>query len=348
MRVVLDATPLTLSSGGLRRYTLELAQALAAAYPEDEYWLASDQPFDPPPGLHVAAGPASGLERRWWAAGLPRRLRAIGADVFHGTDFSVPYVPVSPAVITLHDLSPWMNPAWHTGAERVRQRTPWLLRLGLASRVVTHSEAVRKQVVQEFHVPPERTAAVPLAAPAHWGPQRDQPAAKPYFLYCGTIEPRKNVTLLIDAWRAAGPQSADLVLAGRRRADGPEVPDLPGLRWLGEVEDAALPALYSNALAFLYPSLYEGFGLPVLEAMQCGACVVTSTDPAIGEVCGDAAIRLNPRDLRSWVEALQALVTRPEMAAPYRAAALVRARQFSWARTARLTHDVYADAIRDR
>ena len=143
----------------------------------------------------------------------------------HGPDFAVPYLPVRPSVMTLHDLSPWMDPAWHAGAERVRRRTPVLVEMGIATMVLTVSEAVRKQVLDRFRVRPDRVAAVPLAAAAHFRPVPPAHAGDPYFLFVGTLEPRKNVPALIDAWRAVRRECAiDLVLAGRRRDDAPAIP----------------------------------------------------------------------------------------------------------------------------
>src|SRR5436305_8371912 len=149
MRVALDATPLTLSSGGLFRYTYELSRALAQEFPGDEFFLLSDQPFSMPgdslSNLKGWGGPRHGLDRRWWAWGIDRAMSRCRAELFHGTDFAVPYLPLRPGVLTLHDLSPWLNPAWHNGAERVRKRTPLLIGLGLATLVLTGSDAVRAQ-----------------------------------------------------------------------------------------------------------------------------------------------------------------------------------------------------------
>src|SRR5207244_10164375 len=143
-----------------------------------------------------------------------------------------------------------------------------------------------------------------------------------------------NLPVLLDAWREMRRhQTVDLVLAGRRRADAPLIPEDPGLRVLGEVPDHDLPGLYSGALALVYPSLYEGFGLPVLEAMQCGACVITSTDPAIGEIAGDAVTRLDPRDTRPWTEALMACAGGGEWLERQRENSLARGRCFSWERS---------------
>jgi glycosyltransferase involved in cell wall biosynthesis len=349
MKVALDGTPLTLSSGGLLRYTCELSRALAENFPEDQFVLVSDQPFRMPgaqfANLKRGGGPGNILERRWWSWGLQRELWREGAELFHGTDFAVPYLPLRPSVLSLHDLSPWRDPGWHPAAGRVRRRTPYLIGLGLATMVLTDSEAVRREAMEWFRIPPQRVVAVPLAASAQFRPV-DAPPCRPYFLYAGTLEPRKNLALLLETWREVRRQHAvDLVLAGRRRADFPELTPEPGLELLGEVADEKLPALYSGALACVYPSLYEGFGLPVLEAMQCGAAVIASRDPAITEVCGGAALQLDSRDHRSWLEALSAAASNPGLLQEWRSRALARAREFSWARTARLTREVYREAV---
>jgi glycosyltransferase involved in cell wall biosynthesis len=238
-----------------------------------------------------------------------------------------------------------MDQRWHRAAHRVRRRTPVLLELGLATMVITPGEKVRRAAIERFGLRPERVVAVPEAA-AHWfRPVETVPTAPapapPYFLFVGTLEPRKNLDMLLEAWREMRRHHAvDLVLAGRRRADAPEIRPEPGLRLAGEVADSELPALYSGAMAFVYPSLYEGFGLPVLEAMQCGAPVIASH--AVEEAAGDAAIYADtPRELAS---AMAELASRPELAATARQRSLERARQFSWERTARLTRQVYEEA----
>ena len=340
MRAALDATPLTLSSGGLRRYTAELSLGLADEFPEDEFLLASDRTFPMPqralPNLTAAPGPSSAIDRRWWGWGLNRLLGRERIDVYHGTNFEVPYRPVRPSVLTLHDLSPWKG---FPSTRRVRFRTPLLLRLGIATMVITPTEAVRREAIARFRLRPERVAAVPEAAsPAL---QRvETRSATPYFLYVGDAGLRKNVETILGAWHEVRKQTAvDLVMVGDFPAD-------TGARVLAGVDDARLAELYSGALAFLYPSLYEGFGLPPLEAMQCGAAVFTSRDLAITEVCGEAALRIDALDAAAWAEALKAACECPEWLEELRARSLVRARDFSWRATARRTREVYQEARR--
>jgi glycosyltransferase involved in cell wall biosynthesis len=348
MRVAVDATPLTLTTGGLVRYTGELSSALAENYPRDDFVLLSDQPFRMPeprkPNLLDAATARNALERRWWTFGVQRVIRRLHCDVFHGTNFEVPYVPLCPSVVTVHDLSPWMNPEWHFAAGRVRRRTPLLVGLCIANMVITPTEAVRAQVIERFGVTPAVVVAVPHGASRAFRPVKANDQA-PYFLYAGALEPRKNLNGLIEAWREVRRKHpVDLVIAGKRRAGFPELPREPGLIMAGEVSDGDLAGLYSGAIAAVNPSHYEGFGLPVLEAMQCGACVFISKDAALREVAGDAGVSLEGE--KAWVEAMCAAVTQREWLQERRESSLARARAFSWERSARLTHHVYQEAVR--
>jgi glycosyltransferase involved in cell wall biosynthesis len=349
MRVALDATPLVLSSGGLRRYVEELSLAFALEFPHDEVTLISDQPFqisaeDFPPNLRKGPGARNPLERKWWLAGAALATKRHNSDVFHGTNFEVPLIHLRPSVMTIHDLSPWKNPEWHPRGTRAGRRTPLLLGLGLADAVVTPSEAVRREVIAKFALPDDRVFAVPLAASSSLRAAPQSESTEPYLLFAGTIEPRKNIALLLSAWREVRKQcNVALVIAGRTRADGPAIAEEPGLQLLGEVTDGQLATLYAGASGFIYPSFYEGFGLPVLEAMQCGAPVIVSRDAALREVAGDAAIVADT--VGELAEAMRAVLTNPELAAEQRRKGFNRALQFSWRHTARMTREVYKEAI---
>jgi glycosyltransferase involved in cell wall biosynthesis len=265
-------------------------------------------------------------------------MSQLGVDLFHGTDFSVPYLPLRPSVMTVHDLSPWRDPAWHADAGRVRRRTPLLIALGLATMIVTPSRAVRAELIDRFSVHPGRVVAIPEAAAACFQRRTEALPGKPYLLYAGTLEPRKNLDLVIASWRSVREQyGLRLVLAGRVRSDYVAPAPEPDLEFAGVVADEQLAVLYSNAVAVLYPSLYEGFGLPVLEAMQCGAPVVIGDDPAVREVAGDAALP---------IAALSRVLGDAAFRCQMQRRSLARAGEFSWARTARLTREVYVEAIR--
>jgi glycosyltransferase involved in cell wall biosynthesis len=331
--VALDGTPLTMSSGGLRRYTEELTIALRREFPEDEFRAISDQ-----------LQPVHGLERRWWTFGVQRAMARLKCDLFHGTSFAVPYLPFRPSVLTIHDLSPWMEKTWHHAAGRVRRRTPLLVKLGIATIILTDTEAVRRQVMEHFGLPASRVAAVHLAPGSKLQRVDGPPASTPYFLYAGTIEPRKNIPALLNAWRRLRTRhEVDLVLAGRIRDDAPAITSEQGLRMEGEVTDERLATLYSRAVACVYPTMYEGFGLPVVEAMQCGAPVITSHDPAVLEVSAGAAIHVNGDGIE---DAMEMLLKSPALRQRHVEKSLRRAREFSWSKTARQTREVYLDAVR--
>jgi glycosyltransferase involved in cell wall biosynthesis len=345
MRVAIEAASLALTSGGLARYTSELALALARAFPEDHYFLVSDQPFcmpeAAPQNLLQGGGPRHAIERRWWLWGLEREAGRLKADLVHGPDFAVPYLARRPSVMTLHDLSPWMDEHWHHGAARVRRRTPILLEMGLATMVITPSEVVRRQAIERFRLEPSRVVAIPEAAAPWLRPTTTVPGN--YFLFVGTVEPRKNLEALLKAWREVRKRhEVDLVVVGRRRADAPEIPAEPGLRLAGEVADQELAALYSGAMAFVYPSLYEGFGLPVLEAMQCGAPVIASR--AVREAGGEVAMYADGE--QELAVAMATLATNAGLRARLAEGSLAHAAEFSWERTARRTREAYEEARR--
>lgn len=366
MRVALDAMPLTLTSGGLRRYVEELSRALAWQSPKDDYFLVCDFPFEKPvgapPNLRSGAAPVGPLWRRWWLAGVQREMARLRCELFHGTNFVVPWVSLKPSVATVHDLSPWketpprkrdgLNSA---GAQRrdnssfVRLRAERQVVLGIAGMILTPTDAVRKEVITRFRVHPSRVVSVPLAAGPVFRPAEGMKLDRPYLLYVGAPGLRKNLAMLIEAWHQVHDRTgAELVLAGALHGEASKAGagGESGLRRLGEVSDEELAEWYSGAAAVVYPSLYEGFGLPVLEAMQCGALVIASRIPAVEEVAGDGALLLDPNDTKAWAEAMTAAVDNPERFVEVRTRALRRALGFSWERTARLTRDVYAEALR--
>ncbi len=352
----MDATPLIEASGGIARYTKELAAALAAEFPQDQYWLVSDQGWDQsalPHGVRAGRRPAGRLQQRWWLAGLPLELRRIRAALFHGTDYAVPYLPLRPSVLTLHDLSPWKSGAERADAKRIRRRTPWLLRL--ATMVLTPTEAVRQEAMERFGLAASRVTAVPLAAGPTFQP-RPEPqilAARarygvdsPYLLFTGTKERRKNLPLLVEAWREArrSHPRLSLVVVGRQGSESLDPGQ--GLILPGLLPDEDVAALMTGAELFVYPSLYEGFGLPVLEAMQAGAPVVISRDPALLEVAGNAAVAVEATSAANLARAIVELVGNTGWRRELHERGFRRAAEFSWRQTAIYTRKTYVEALR--
>jgi alpha-1,3-rhamnosyl/mannosyltransferase len=258
-----------------------------------------------------------------------------------------------PTAIVVYDLVPFIEGAEaQARAARIERATirPALQR---AAALLCISEATRRDLVERFPRTADRASVIPLAADAHFADATIEPARldKPYVLAAGTLEPRKNLVALIEAWAAlpegirdahvlalVGPTGWDVdATLGAARARPGDV------RLLGYVDDEELAALYAGCAAFAYPSLYEGFGLPVLEAMSAGAPVVTSATSSLPEVAGDAALLVDPRDVRAIRDALEAVLTDPARAAALRDAGRARAAEFSWERTATLTRQVLHD-----
>jgi glycosyltransferase involved in cell wall biosynthesis len=253
----------------------------------------------------------------WYLAGLP--LEARGADVLHCPTFRGPLRASMPVVVTVHDLAilryPDAFPAWH----RLYGRTGLGPVVRGADAVAVVSEFTRDEVVDLLDVPAERIRVVPNGVEPVFSP--DGPAADgDYVLAVSTLEPRKNLPRVVEAARLAG---VELQVVGSRGWGGVDVPG-----WLGFVPDGELAALLRGARCLVYPSLYEGFGIPVLEAMACGTPVVTSRDSATEEVGGDAAVLVDPLDIEAIAAGIgEAEARREEL----RAAGLERAAQFTWA-----------------
>lgn len=262
----------------------------------------------------------------WYPLLQQRSARRASIDVVHCTIYRGPLRARVPTVVTVHDLAvlrhPEVFPAW----TRLYGRT-WLRRtLRAATRVAAVSEFSRRETAELAGVDPERIDVVPNAVDEVF--TAAGPAAEgEYVLAVGTLEPRKNLARAIEATRRAGVELRVVGAAGwgNVRAEG------AGVRWLGRVPDEELAALYRGAACLVYPSLYEGFGIPVVEAMACGCPVVTSAGSAMADVAGDAAVLVEPLDVGSIADGVAAAAGRR---AELVALGYDRARQFTWARAA--------------
>jgi glycosyltransferase involved in cell wall biosynthesis len=361
MRIGIDARLWDEPRSGIGRYTHALIEALARIAP-DESWVVY---VDRPPGPtfpHVTIRCLPGRQRLVWTLwAASRELRARPVDVFHGvTGFELPLAAPGRLVTTVHDLIPLRYPALVPARHRWAVRGLLGAALRRAARVITVSGATRDEVLARYRLPPEKVRVVPEAAASHFAPPSEARLGEvraryglgaPYLLFVGLLEPKKNLGAVLEAvarLRRRGHWHGELVVAGAPGWGPDPVAAAHGLgldaalRWLGPVPDADLPALYAGAQAFVFPSLWEGFGLPVLEAMASGAPVVASRRGALPEVAGDAALLVEPEP-GPLAEALGAVLADARLRETLRAAGLARAAAFSWERTARETLAIYRE-----
>ena len=323
MRVALDTTPLRLTGAGTARY---LRNLLARIEPEVEVQRLA----------FGGAGKASVLARElaWYPLALGR---LDGVDLLHCPTYYGPLRPRVPLVVTVLDLSVWrfpeLFPRWTRTA--VPALAPRVLRA--ARRILAISEFTKAELVEVLGVPEEKVVAVPLAVePGLFRPDGDA-AEGEYVLAVATLEPRKNLARLAEATARLG---VELRVAGAAGWGGVEVRG-DGVRRLGRVSDEELARQYRGAAVVAYPSLYEGFGFPILEAMACGTAVVTSRGGSTEEVAGDAAVLVDPLDPASIAAGIEEARSRRE---DLRAHGLARAAGFSWEETARRTVEIYREA----
>ncbi|GIW07557.1 MAG: glycosyl transferase family 1 [Dehalococcoidia bacterium] len=344
MEIAVDVQSTLGQRTGIGRYTAQLVAALRRVAPEIAI-------------REVSAGREIVMrtDRRLWWQQLELPRRAAGADLLHVPGFDAPARSPCPVVLTVHDLIGAIFPEnlppisrWYWGR--------WLpFSLRFATAIIADSEATRRDILRLTKVRTPITV-VPLGVdPAFSPPPAGRVAAvraryrldEPFLLFVGTIEPRKGIDTLVEAL-ALLEGRAQLVLAGKVGWYGERVAEriarhglAERIRRLDYVADDDLPALYVAAEAFVYPSRYEGFGLPVLEAMACGAAVVTTTAASLPEVAGDAALLVPPDDAVALAGAIARLLADGALRAALAARGRERAASFTWDRTARETLAVY-------
>ncbi|MGE0885605.1 MAG: glycosyltransferase family 4 protein [Blastocatellales bacterium] len=371
MRIALDAIPLVAAKTGIGHYTDALAASLARIHQDHQYLLLS--PFDfafhagngTPPNLSKMFFPVRSVFRKWWLAGLPAMLRISPLDVFHGTNYCIPVFSPCPTVVTIHDLSLFTQSHTHEddNVKRGRRRMPLMARR--ATRIIAPSEFTKHEIIRHLGVREDKIQVIFEAARDGMKPlpaSECQPVLdkhqirQPYLLYVGTIEPRKNLLTLIRAYDEllrTTEHRPQLVMCGGRGWLCDEVFQLVDelkltdqIRFTGYVDDEDLPALYSSAEIFLYPSLYEGFGLPPLEAMACGAPTITSNVSSLPEVVGRAGLTHDPNDWQTLTAHIARLLGDSAARQNFKQAGKDQAAHFSWDRAARETQSVYDEVFR--
>lgn len=321
-------------AGNARFHTL-FAQALRlTAGPGDEVaaLIAHDAARDIL-GADIAVAPVGASNTRRLVRDIPRALRGLHADAAVYSYICPPVSPC-PSVVVVHDILFRLHPEWFSRRVRALLNTMVPLSLRRARSIITVSERSRDDLLDAFDVDPSRVHVVPnVAAPAFH--PRDGAAERVsqrhglyrYCLYVGDVHPRKNLVALAEAIRLVGDPDLRLAVVGRAGHRGEELIRASGGMWLGPMDDDDLADLYTAATVTCYPSLYEGFGLPIVEAMACGSPVVTSNRGAIPEVAGDAALMVDPYP-GPIADAIRAALE-PDTAERLRTAGPQRAAQFS-------------------
>lgn len=379
--VAIDGRALVAGGGGLHRYASGLIRELHHLGVDLRAWVAgwhvaemhqrlADQLATLGVNVPISAVRVSGkllyedpglsLWRHWPRWLPPPQWLPREAALYHALSWPVPLDRHIPMVLTIHDLFPLRHPTWvppnvmaiHRAIVAIAPR---------AAQVIVDSDATRAEVLTFTKARPDRVTTVPLAVDhARFGQeitpeqladaQARHGLTRPYFMTVGTIEPRRNTARLIAAYDVFCERVGldwDLVVVGHRIGGDPEAEAMIAQSRRGTVHvlagltDVDLVALMRAATGFVFVSLVEGFGLPVLEAMVAGAPVVTSNQSSLPEVAGDAALLVDPTDPEAIAAAMERLVREPGLAADLRRRGSTRAQEFTWERTARLTREVY-------
>ncbi len=365
LRIGINAAFREAPATGSGQYLVQLAAALQSVAPEHTYRLLL--PRAGADGRVCVPGWLRGKNLRKLfleQVGVPLAAVAERLNLMHYPYFAAPLASPVPVVVTVHDVIPLALTAYR-GSPLVRAYTALV---GLATRrarvVICDSLHAKRDAVRLLQLPPERVRVVYLAPAPGLRPATDAEAAAVrerfglgarFFFYVGGLDRRKNLGVLLRAFArmAARYPQAQLAIAGTAPGRGALFPDWRGLaanlglgdrvRFLGHVSEVEKAHLYSAALAFAFPSLYEGFGLPPLEAMACGAPVVCANASSLPEVVGEAALLLPAGDVAAWAEALARLWEDEALRRELRRQGLALAAQFTWEKTARETAEVYAE-----
>ena len=370
MRVGLDGYPLCEPLTGVGHYTFELARALALEYPADQFELIAPFDFQASVVAQLAADNLSNLtlvtlglknvRGRWWSFDLPRYLKRARLDLFHGTNYELPLWNARGSVLTAHDLSALLYPELHRKqlARRLRLRLP--LAVKRAKAIITPTETVKNELCAQLKVNSRKVTAIHEAPRSSFHPATAAECAQTqarlgiepeFLLFVGTLEPRKNLSTLLQAFARIIREMSlrpQLVIAGGQgwlmeqtlevlRAEAIS----ERVRFTGYLDDDDLRALYSSCRAFIYPSLYEGFGLPPLEAMACGAPVIGSRIGVLQETLSDTALLVPATDAAALTAAIVEILSNAQRREEMRAIGMKQAATFSWKKAAAATRRVY-------
>jgi glycosyltransferase involved in cell wall biosynthesis len=375
MHIAINAWFYNRPDTGSGQYVRNLVDAfIAARHPDLRLTLIVPEGWDflTPDGVAIERAPLSGsgnwAKLRFEQFGFPASAKRIGADLAHVPYWGSPISSLIPVVVTIHDLIPMLLPEYRGGLLARLYTSVVAASAGGAAAVITDSVASAQDIAEHLHIHADSIFPIPLAAGADYHPRQgslvDMAIRKKYsippgefVLYLGGYDVRKNIATLLKAYTYVRKgYDAPLILAGRppqksspRFIDVQPLIDQMGLsdivQIIGEVDEADKPALYRLATTFVFPSRYEGFGLPVLEAMASGTAVVTTDTSSLAEIVGDAAFVVQPDDARHMAGSILATLTQPETNKDLSERGLRRAAEFSWARTAAETYSVYRQVL---
>lgn len=363
MRIGMEISPLIWEISGIPNYIQRLLKGLAVIDRVNEYFLYTNRPIPFDMGLPdnfrtVVLSSPSPRFQMWFQLALPLRLKKDRIDLFHGLYYRLPMVLPVPGVLTVHDLSGYLYPEFHTRkAHLVNLMYPFFVKK--AARIIAVSEFTAKELKNNFPDTSDKITVIHEAPPPEYTPIRDEAILEKvrnrfslperFFLFLGTLEPRKNLTNLLDAFYSVTdsiPQSL-VISGGVGWKTGPIFEKLQNgvtegkVFMTGHIDSADVQALLSLAEFFIYPSLYEGFGLPVLESMACGTPVITSNISSMPEIAGNAALLVDPVSKDSIAEAIRMLAMDSIGRKEFSEKGLKRASEFSWLKAAGETMDVY-------
>jgi len=371
MRIMIDARSVDTRQSGVGNYVTHLIKGLKEIDKKNHYILmvTAKQKGSMPETFSAFENHAVpftsenhllGDAWEFWA--LPRLLRKKGIDVFHGPAFlAPPFQNRFKSVATIHDLVAFHHPKTIPAKYAIYMRFLIRMMVKKARGIITDTACIKEEIIDFFNIDPARIFSVPIAVSDQFRPIEDQNLInqvkkrygiqKRYFLYVGNIEPRKNLSnlfLACDSIRDKLSRDFQLVITGKKGWLYREIFEtLAGTAFRNNVvftqyvEKTDIPILYSGADFFVFPSLYEGFGLPILEAMRCGTPVITSSVSSMPEVAGAAALYVDPLKVNDIAEKIVSLAFDETLKQKLKNKGFKQAAKFSWERTARLTQYVY-------
>ena len=361
MRIGFDGRSLASPAGGVRRYAGELLDELVRISPSDTIVVFGASAQSPRPHA-VQSRPVRQTfptNLGWSLIDLPRAIRHERLDVFHAPAYTAPLRGTVPLVLTIHDVSYERHPEWYPYRRDAIRRWFYRRSARAADVIVTDSDFSRREIAAAYDLDPNHIRVVPLGVGSPFltttPPRPPADTKQPYVLHVGDLHVRRNLRTLVRALARLSSVSAHitpplLVLAGADRGERVHIEAEAQranihVQFAGTPDDDALASLYAGAAAFVYPSRYEGFGLPLLEAMACGAPVIGARAGAIPEVIGDAGMLVDPDDEAEMAASIGRLMTDADLADGFRRAGRKRAMEYTWERTARQTTAAYEEAI---